>query len=131
MSQITEVLVKPLLVGVSGYLGAMLVGAEEDATLLGSINVSLPMFSGLVSVGRSLGGEVLKNYALPYIPGNSGRSANTQGMLIAPLFNGIVSGLTLYALEGTGQSFKEGAIVGAGSELAGSYAYSVLAPYVQ
>ena len=92
------------------------------------LHCPLPIFLGLVGTGSSIAGESLKQWVLPMLPGN-GSYSMLESTFLQPALVGAVEGSALLFLTKT--RFTEGFLLGAGSEIAGSYLYNgVVAPYL-
>lgn len=127
-SKLSENFIQPVVVGLVNVAGAYAVGEGNNSARLGGMSVPLPIFLGLVGSASSIAGETLKNYVLPMLPNNA-KFASLEGVLLQPALCGLVEGSALQFLTKT--RFKEGFILGAGSEIAGSYLYSgVVKPYL-
>jgi len=125
---------RPLTVGVLSYLGAMAFLPQSSANIMNySINSNL--YYGVLGVAGSFVSELGKNWILPMIPNNM-PFYQTEVMLIAPLLNaGIFALGTKYMVSGSSIYSSPGllypALLGAGSQVAGSYLYDAIwAPYV-
>jgi hypothetical protein len=126
-SKLSEQFVHPLIVGGIGFLGSHLYGDGGKVAVIGGTSISLPVFLGAMTGISSAVGESLKQWVLPMLPNNSGFSS-LENTFLAPALVGGVDGASMYFL--TKSRFMEGFILGAGSEILGSYLYDgVIAPY--
>ena len=128
---------RPLTVGVLSFFGAMAFLPQSSANIMNySLNSNL--YYGILGVAGSFVSELGKNWILPMIPNNM-PFYQTEAMLIAPLLNaGIFALGTKYMVTGGGALFEGNtpgllypALLGAGSQITGSYIYdAVMKPYV-
>jgi len=126
-SQLSEQFIHPIIVGGLGYLGSHFMGDGKKVAVIGSMNLSLPMFMGAVTGISSAVGESLKQWVLPMLPNNMSYSS-MESTFLSPAIVGGVDAAAVYIL--TKQRFGEGFMLGAGSEILGSYLYSgIIAPY--
>lgn len=126
-SKLSEQFIQPLIVGGLGFLGSHFMGDGGKEAIVGSMNMSLPLFMGVVTGVSSAVGESLKQWVLPMLPNNM-NYASMESTFLGPALVGGVDALAVYFLTKT--RFTEGLLLGAGSEIAGSYLYSgVIAPY--
>lgn len=128
-SKLSEQFIHPLIVGALGYAGSHFMGDGGKEAVVGSMSVSLPLFMGVLTGASSVVGETLKQWVLPMLPNNASY-VSMESTFLGPAIVGGVDGLAAYLLTKT--RFTEGLILGAGSEIAGSYLYSgVIQPYTQ
>jgi len=127
-NKISENLLQPIVVGLVNTAGAYAMGEGDKSAIFSSLSVPLPIFLGLVGTGSSIAGESLKQWVLPMLPGN-GSYSMLESTFLQPALVGAVEGSALLFLTKT--RFTEGFLLGAGSEIAGSYLYNgVVAPYL-
>ena len=133
-SKLTENFAKPVLVGVTAYLGSMALLPTSSVVIMGN-TMNSHMYYGILGVGGSFASELAHNWLLPYIPGNS-KFSQTESMILAPAVNaGIFVLGTKYFIDR--QIFQPGvdlikpALLGGGSEIVGQYVFeSVIKSYV-
>ena len=122
-SKLSKQFVHPVIVGLIGYLGAHAMGEGNKKAIIGSLEFSLPMFFGITTGVSSAAGETLKQWVLPILPGNAGY-VSLENTFLSPALVGGVDGAVMYLLTKT--RFMEAFILGAGSEVLGSYLYDGL-----
>lgn len=135
-SKLVEQVSKPAMTGLLAYVGSMAVCPDQRANLFG-FESNNHVFYGALGVGGSFIGELAHNWILPHIPSNS-KFLNTESMILSPAVVGGVFALgTKYMVSPNG-TFDQPVplykpfLLGAGSEIAGSYAYeAVLKPYLK
>lgn len=124
-AQLSEQFVHPLVVGALGYVGAYVMGEGNKVADIGSMSISLPLFLGISTGVSSAVGETFKQWVLPMV---SGKYSSIESTLLGPALVGGVDGLALQFL--TKSRLMEGFLLGAGSEILGSYAYDgFIKPY--
>lgn len=133
-SKLVEQVAKPAMTGLVAYFGSMAVCPDQNANLLG-FETKNHIFYGILGVGGSFAGEIAHNWILPQIPSNS-KFLNTESMILSPAVVGSIFALgTKYMVNQ--DVFRQiplykPFLLGAGSEIAGSYAYeAVLKPYLK
>jgi hypothetical protein len=128
-SQISEQFMHPLIVGVLGYAGAYVMGEGSKEAVIGGMTLSLPLFLGMATGISSAVGETLKQWVLPMLPNNNS-FVPLENTFLAPVLVGGVDGIGVHLLTKT--RFMEAFLLGAGSEVLGSYLYDgILAPYLK
>lgn len=120
-SQLTEQFVHPLIVGAIGYAGAYALGEGEKIASFAGMTISLPLFLGLTTGVSSAFGETLKQWVLPMLPNNASY-VSVENTFLSPVLVGGVNALALQLL--TKSRITEGFLLGAGSEVLGSYVYN-------
>ena len=129
--KIVETLAKPAFVGVVGALGArVLLGEDGDLVLFGKALLGWLGIGGTVMLGSYIG-EVSHEWLLPLIPKNE-KYASLEGAVLSP----VICGLSVYGIMKVGNvvdpEFIRTFALGAGSEVAGDYAYNaVVSPWVK
>lgn len=119
-SQLTEQFVHPLIVGAIGYAGAHALGEGDRFAYFAGMTISLPLFLGLTTGVSSAFGETLKQWVLPMLPNNASY-VSVENTFLSPVLVGGVNALALQML--TKSRFTEGFLLGAGSEILGTYVY--------
>ena len=128
-SKISEQFLHPLVVGALGFTGAYFLGEGAKIAQVGGITMSLPMFLGLTTAVSSGLGETLKQWILPTFSNNMDY-VSLESTLLSPALVGGVDAAATYFLTGT--RFMEAFLLGAGSEVVGSYLYDgIIKPYIQ
>lgn len=133
-SKLTENFAKPVLVGVTAYLGSMALLPTSSVVILGN-TMNSHMYYGILGVGGSFASELAHNWLLPNIPGNS-KFSQTESMLLAPAVNaGIFALGTKFVVSGSvfepNVDLIKPALLGGGSEILSQYVFeSVIKPYV-
>ena len=118
---------KAAIVGaIGGVAGAYLFGGEGTLPLLG-VDVSIPLALGVAIGSASFVGEYATGYVLPMLPQSAG-AATTEGMLLRPAMTAGAAYLTVSMLVGTMAQPISLLALGAGSEVAGTYAWGTVNP---
>ena len=118
-----------LIVGGVSYLAAKGMGKDSSIVEKGGVEVGMSTYYGLAGAAGSIIGNSMKQYVLPFIPGNNENGVMAESTLIKPALTGAVNGALNQFL--IGQQAVDGFIYGAGSQIAGSYIYSgVLKQYI-
>lgn len=126
-SQLTEQFVQPLIVGAIGWAGAYALGEGNKIASVGGMSISLPLFLGLTTGVSSAFGETLKQWVLPMLPNNSSY-VSIENTFLSPVLVGGVNAVAIQFLTKT--RLTEAFLLGAGSEILGTYLYDgVLKPY--
>jgi len=119
-------LAKSAIVGaVGGMAGSYLFGGGT-LPLMG-MDVSVPVALGTAIGAASFVGEYAAGYVLPMLPQSPG-AVKTEGMLLKPALTAAAAYGTVTLLVGNVEQPLQLLLLGAGSEVAGTYAYGTVAP---
>ena len=125
--ELLPTLAKSAIVGmVGGYAGAYMFGGSGSLPFAG-MDVSVPVALGSAIGAASFVGEYAAGYVLPMLPQSAGAAA-TEGMLLKPALTAAAAYLTVTTLVGAVEQPIQLMLLGAGSEVAGTYAYGTVAP---
>lgn len=130
--KVVEQVTRPLLVGAVGALASkFILGENRDVRLFNMVVPHGWLAIGAITAASSAVSVALKDFALPYIPENK-QYANMEGMAVAPILNGVI----LYGVFAAGAPLRPDFFrtfgLGAGSEIAGGYAYDgFVQPYIR
>jgi hypothetical protein len=128
-SKVSEQFLHPFIVGLVSIAGSYASGESGKVAQIGGISLSLPVFQGIVTGLSSTGGETLKQWVLPMLPNNAMYS-NMESTFLSPVLVGVTNGVAMHLLTKT--RGKERFVLGAGSEIAGSYLYDgVIKNYIR
>ena len=120
-------LAKSAIVGaVGGMAGSYLFGGEGTLPLLG-MDVSVPVALGGAIGAASFVGEYAAPMVLGMLPQSAGAVA-AESMLLKPALTAAAAYGTVTLLVGTVEQPLQLLMLGAGSEVAGSYGYATVAP---
>ena len=118
---------KAAIVGaIGGVAGAYLYGGQGTLPLMG-MDVSIPVALGVAIGSASFVGEFATGYVLPMLPQSAG-AATMEGMLLRPAMTAGASYLTFSMLLGSVEQPLQVLMLGAGSEIAGTYAWGTVNP---
>ena len=130
-TRILDTLIVPGITGATAAVATFATGDSFSSKMrMFGMDVSTPIAVGLTTLGASLLGEVIGNWALPYIPGNF-KGARTEKMLIKPVATGaaLIALMMVAAPEALHQgSYVFPFLLGAGSEVAGRYLSDIVRP---
>ena len=130
-SRLIDTFMVPSITGAAASVATFATGDSFSSKMrLLGMDVSTPIAVGVTTLGASLLGEIIGNWALPYIPGNY-RSAKTEKLIIKPAFTGaaLVALMMVAAPEALSQgSYVFPFLLGAGSEVAGRYISDIVKP---
>jgi hypothetical protein len=125
--ELMPTLLKSALVGgVGGVAGAYMFGNSGTLPFLG-YDVSVPMALGGAIGAASFLGEYAAPMVLGMLPQSSGAVA-AESMMVKPALTAAAAYLTVSMLVGTVERPVQLMLLGAGSEVAGTYAYGTVAP---
>ena len=126
-SRLLRTLAKPAVVGGIAALGSALLmdGQDVVSTVLGETRAFIPLAIGVA--GASYIAEIAKNYIVP-----QDTTSQVTASLAKPALTGAAAVGTMYIITGGyAPSIPRVALLGAGSEVAGDYAYSnFVSPYL-
>ena len=118
---------KAAMVGaVGGIAGSYLFGSEGTLPLMG-MDVSIPVALGTAIGSASFIGEYAAGYVLPMLPQSAG-AAKMEGMVLKPALTAAAAYGTVTMLLGTVEQPVQLLMLGAGSEVAGSYGWGTVSP---
>ena len=126
----TDTFVKPLFVGAVAGIGASYMLGNEPIPALGG-NWSPAMLIGGAAATGSVVSGLTHDYVLKMIPGNKGRWAAAENMVLSPVLTGASTYGIMALATGSRLSLAaamELTALGAASHVAGSYAYDTLYP---
>ena len=127
--ELLPTLAKSAIVGmVGGYAGAYMFGGSGSLPFAG-MDVSVPVALGSAIGAASFVGEYAAGYVLPMLPQSTGAAA-AEGMVLKPALTAAAAYLTVSTLVGTVERPIQLMLLGAGSEVAGTYAYGTVAPLI-
>jgi hypothetical protein len=125
MSALKTQLVKPIVVGLTSAVGQAALYDKFNFRLpVLNIDVSSPVFFGLLGFMSSEISEVLKNYLLPMLP-QSFAASQSEAALISPLLHGGINMLAVHVVNPqlAADIGMEPLVLGVGAELVGAYSY--------
>ena len=111
---------------IGGVVGSYLFGSEGTLPLMG-MDVFIPVALGVAIGSASFVGEYATGYVLPMLPQSAG-AATMEGMLLRPAMTAGASYLTFSLLLGNVEQPLQVLMLGAGAEVAGSYAWGAVNP---
>jgi hypothetical protein len=124
-------LVKPALVGAAAAVASrFLVGGDGKLPLLG-MEWSPSTVIGVSCAGASIAAGLSHDYVLKMIKGQSVATQELEAKALAPVLSGLATVGAAYLTIGPVSDFRAGAelfAIGAGSEIAGSYAHGMIQP---
>ena len=127
--ELLPTLAKSAIVGaVGGVAGAYMFGSSGTLPFAG-MDVSVPVALGSAIGAASFVGEYAAGYVLPMLPQSTGAAA-AEGMVLKPALTAAAAYLTVSTLVGSVQQPLQLMLLGAGSEVAGTYAYGTVAPLI-
>ena len=127
--ELLPTLAKSAIVGaVGGVAGAYMFGGSGSLPFAG-MDVSVPVALGSAIGAASFAGEYAAGYVLPMLPQSTGAAA-AEGMVLKPALTAAAAYLTVSTLVGSVQQPLQLMLLGAGSEVAGTYAYGTVAPLI-
>ena len=130
-SRLADTFLVPAITGATAAVATMAIAGDSRSVMnLFGMDLATPLAIGVTATGASLLGEVIGNWALPYIPGNY-RSAQTEKLAIKPVATGAAHvGLMKFAApEAAAQAGLTRAFgIGAGSEVVGRYGADFIRP---
>jgi hypothetical protein len=122
-----ESVAKATVVGaVGGFAGAWLFGGDGTLSLVG-MDVSIPVALGVAIGSASFVGDYAAPKVLGLLPQSAGAVA-AETMMLKPALTAAAAYGTVTLLLGRVEQPLQLMMLGAGSEVAGSYAYSTAAP---
>ena len=122
-----EAAMKATVVGaVGGFAGAWLFGGDGTLALVG-MDVSIPVALGVAIGSASFVGDYAAPKVLGLLPQSAGAVA-AETMMLKPALTAAAAYGTVTLLLGRVEQPLQLMMLGAGSEVAGSYAYSTAAP---
>ena len=125
--ELLQTLVKSAIVGgIGGVAGAYMFGSSGSLPFMG-YDVSIPMALGGAIGTASFLGEYAAPMVLGMLPQSSGAVA-AESMMVKPALTAAAAYLTVSMLVGTVERPVQLMLLGAGSEVAGTYAYGTVAP---
>lgn len=132
MSQFgNDVILQSAMDGAVATLGSVFLFGEDFSkkTNVGGVSVSAPILVG-AGVGIASG---LQSTIDKYVTSRllSGRDARTVQMVSAPLSAGIGSSVALFPFTQDYGSVGKVFLLGAGSQIVGSYGYKIVRPYLK
>ena len=131
--QMQTYVVKPLLVGGCAALASKFVlGGGGSLPLLG-MEWSPSTVIGVSCAGASIVSGLSHDYVLKMIKGQSVATQELEAKAIAPVLTALATIGAAYVTIGPVSDIRaalELAAIGAGSEIAGSYAHGMVAPYM-
>lgn len=121
--KLAQTLAKPLMCGAAGAALSYAVAEGANPVLIaGKILPGWVVVGGTVAVA-SYAGEIGKNYILPYLQGGS--LAQLEGSVLEPALTGVATYGAFYLMDQADSStFVTQFLLGAGSNVAGDYAYT-------
>ena len=126
----TDTFIRPLFVGAVAGLGATYLLDGQPIRAFGG-NWSPAMLVGGAAAAGNVTSGLLHDYVLKMIPGNNGRFAAAENMILAPALTGTSTYAVMALATGSALSpmaALELTALGASSHVAGDYAYGVLYP---
>jgi hypothetical protein len=124
---LTASVAKAAMVGaVGGIAGAYLFGGDGTLPLL-SMDVSVPVALGFAIGSASFVGDYAAPMVLGMLPQSAGAVA-AETMMLKPALTAAAAYGTVTLLLGNVEQPLQLMMLGAGSEVAGSYAYSTVSP---
>ena len=112
--------------GIGGVAGAYMFGNSGNLPLMG-YDVSVPMALGGAIGTAAFIGEYAAPLVLGMLPQSSGMVA-AESMMLKPALTAAAAYLTVSMLVGSVERPVQLMLLGAGSEVAGTYAYGTVAP---
>ncbi len=129
-TKIADLLLKPALVGTFAGLGAYYIFGETglfNFPIIGNVNTIIGI--GAITAGSSFLGSLSEDYILPYLPNNA-QYSSLEAKLITPVMSGLITTGLLYSSLNSDALFQV-FLLGAGSNIAGTYSYDIIRPYVK
>ena len=123
-----EMVGKPVMVGVTAAVASKFLFPGDDTIPVFGMEVSQMVAVGVAVGGASAIGGIASGYILPMLP-QSEEAAKAEGMILTPAMTAAATYAVARMLGDVPNPFPLLAL-GAGSEIAGTYAWGIVGPMI-